>query len=292
MMMSGVFRFAVIGLILFCLHFTSYAQPATTTDSTIIASSNKALQRLASIQQEVHELHPYLQKLYPVAVAENELLYIFDIDSISGDYRFQKKAPQPFPISRGVRAAFPLESYNWQSVCVVSPDAFEDLNGYLVIFHEFMHCAQARSCEYPLKQTLEINRIAMEKQDFSWELNHPFPYQDSLFTAVYGQFSESLAANDSAGVRQARRTLKKHLDPLDYEYLVWEEWKEGFARLVENRLQAKYGIAQNHGGKETPYNRVAFYYGGTKFIEYLTAGNRDLFFDNQALFERMRQFGD
>lgn len=290
-MPSSKFGFATFIMILLCLQLTCYAQPAR-ADSAIIASSASALQRLGSIQQEVRDLHPYLEKLYPVAVAENGSLYIFDIDSVSGDYRFQKQAPQPFPISRGVRAAFPLESYNWQPVCVVSPDAFDDLNGYLVMFHEFMHCAQFHSGEFPLKQTLEINRIAMEKQDFSWELNHPFPYGDSLFTAVYGQFLEALAANDSAAVRHARRALKKHLDPLDYEYMVWEEWKEGFARLIENRLQAKYGIAPNHGGKETPFNRVSFYYGGAKFIQYLAAGDRDLFFDNQGLFERMRQFGD
>lgn len=290
-MVSKAFRSAALGLVFTFLPMTGSAQPAR-ADSIIIAASDSALQRLGSIQQEVRKLHPYLQKLYPVAVAENESLYIFDIDSASGDYRFQKKAPQPFPISPGVRAAFPLESYNWQPVCVVSPDAFDDLNGYLVMFHEFVHCAQFHGGEFSLKQTLEINRIAMEKQDYSWELNHPFPYQDSLFTAVYGRFFESLAANDSAGVHQVRRTLKAHLTPLDYEYLVWEEWKEGFARLIENRLQAKYGVAQNHGGKETPLNRVAFYYGGAKFIEYLTAGNRELFFDNRALFERMRQLGD
>lgn len=31
--------------------------------------------------------------------------------------------------------------------------------------------------------------------------------------------------------------MKDTLTTPDYEYMVWEEWKEGFARLIENRIR-------------------------------------------------------
>ncbi len=34
--------------------------------------------------------------------------------------------------------------------------------------------------------------------------------------------------------KAVRRKLRKTLDRIDFEYMVWVEWKEGFVRYIEN----------------------------------------------------------
>ena len=58
-----------------------------------------------------------------------------------------------------------------------------------------------------------------------------------------------------------RRRLKQRLPQIEYEYMVWVEWKEGFVRFIENEIRSRIGIDANHSGKEQPYNRVTFYFG-------------------------------
>ena len=82
----------------------------------------------------------------------------------------------------------------------------------------------------------------------------------------YAGFLEAVARQDTGAAFQNRRSLKQHLSEIDHEYLVWVEWKEGFARFIENEIRSRYGIEANEGGKDAPYNRVTFYFGGERFI--------------------------
>ena len=88
----------------------------------------------------------------------------------------------------GVRAAFPLDLYDNRTVCVVTGEVFDDLKGYVIIFHEFIHCQQAENIEPELKQTLNIARKAVENGDSMWEINHPFPYENPDFVRLYQSF--------------------------------------------------------------------------------------------------------
>ena len=150
-----------------------------------------------------------------------------------------------------------------------------------------MHCTQYEICEMKLKEQLEIYKQAMAEQDYMWELNHPFPYQDSAFVEVYSFFINALDANDSAKVLECRDDLKRLLDTKDYEYMVWQEWKEGFARLIENRILVRLGYEENHYGADQPYHRVTFYEGGSKYIAFLISTNQDLETDIQSLFAKI-----
>jgi len=190
-------------------------------------------------------------------------------------------------VPEGIRAAFPLDFYENKMACVVSGDVFDDLSGYVMIFHEFVHCAQADCCEHKLKSGLSVAQQAQAANDYMWELNFPFPYEDSDFSEIYSLFLAAASEGEADKVLRCRTFLREVLNTPDYEYMVWEEWKEGFARLIENRIKKKLELEENHGGIDPPYNRVTFYEGGARYISILFEKDNSLEKDIEALFFRM-----
>ena len=245
------------------------------------------LQKIIELQKKIIDLHPFLKKLYPVAVVEGDDFLIFDIDPKTKRYIFIKAAQPAMIMPEGIRAAFPLDFYDNKMACVVSGEVFADLSGYATIFHEFIHCAQMECCEQKLKSKLKVAQEAQAKNDFMWELNHPFPYEDSVFTDVYTIFLEAASKKDLEGISRCRTYLKDMLNAPDYEYMVWQEWKEGFARLIENKIRKKFDLEENHGGIDQPFSRVTFYEGGSLYIEALFGKDKTLKDDVEELFDLM-----
>ena len=240
--------------------------------------------RVSELHKTLADVNPALARVHPIAVVEDDHFTIFDLDPTDGQWAFVKRAPTPMPVPQGVRAAFPLECYDGRTACVVTSDVFDTLAGYVTLFHEFVHCHQAETCETALKETL---RIAQAASDPMWEITYPFPYNDPCFFEDYRRFFGALAAHDPASVWACRSALKQHLASDDFEYLVWQEWKEGFARFIENRIRAELGLGGNHGGQAPPYRRVSFYEGGAQFIEFLEAQAPEISHDLEALFTLM-----
>lgn len=149
------------------------------------------------------------------------------------------------PVPEGVRAAFPLQDFQGRIAAVVTPDIFDMLDGYVTIFYEFVHCYQFSTCEGELKISLDIARHAQETGDAMWEINYPFPYTSVTFINGYQGFLDAVEREDEAGIRHARQKLHAFLGVHDFEYMVWQEWKEDLARWVENSLQRKLGLAEN-----------------------------------------------
>jgi hypothetical protein len=174
---------------------------------------------------------------------------------------------------------------------VVTGEVFDDLAGYVTIFHEFIHCAQMATCEPKLKAQLSIAREAEAAGDYMWELEHPFPYADRQFEEIYGLYLDRAAAGDRDAVSRCRAFLKEVLNSKDYEYMVWQEWKEGFARYIENKLRRKLELEERRGPLTPPFDRVTFYTGGDLLISLLVEGDEDLEEDIEALFQRMAVFG-
>lgn len=242
------------------------------------------LQKIFEIQDGIQDISPYLEKLFPIAVVENGHFLIYDIEPSGSRYQFVKKAATPMPVPDGVRAAFSLESYDNQMACVVTGDVFDELPGYVIIFHEFIHCQQFEICEQELKQRLGIALQAQAANDYMWEINHPFSYAAPEFVELYKTFLTSGTLQEAEEVHQQ---LKSVLSVADYEYMVWQEWKEGFARLIENRVSQRLDLSENHFGREQPFNRVTFYEGGAHYIQNLEKQEPDLLTDIEALFSRM-----
>jgi hypothetical protein len=244
------------------------------------------LQQIFQLQQTIRDIHPFLEKLFPVAIVKDDQFFIYDLDPAGQEYIFARQVETPMPVPPQVRAAFPLENYDERMVCVVTGDVFDQLAGYVTIFHEFIHCRQFESGEQQVKQSLDVARKALAANDFMWEINHPFPYSSPDFVRAY---QAVLEAQSLAEIMRARQRLKEMLSANDYEYMVWQEWKEGLARFIENRIKVRLGLPQNQGGKEQPFSRVTFYAGGANFIATLDKAEPGLITDIERLFERMFQ---
>ncbi len=234
-------------------------------------SFQQSLNELLGLQQELAEIHPALEKPYPVAICINDHFLIYDQIDGEETYRLIKSVPLSTPMPEGIRAAFPLQEYGEQIAAVVTPEIFESLDGCAILMHEFVHCFQFSTCEQELKMSLDIARRAQEVGDVMWEINYPFPYTANLFINGYQQFLNAVDAADECGIGQARQALRSYLGVHDFQYMVWQEWKEGLARWVENRVQHELNLAENLGGKTLPYSRVSFYAGGAAYINFLSA---------------------
>ncbi|MEW5826456.1 MAG: hypothetical protein AB1778_06445 [Candidatus Bipolaricaulota bacterium] len=243
-----------------------------------------SLQRVVRVREIIQDLHPFLAKLFPIAIVEDGHFLIYDIGPNDQTYRLVRRAATPMPIPKGVRAAFPLSDYDDRMACVVTGDVFDEPDGYATIFHEFVHCGQAESCEQKLKDRLKLARQAREANDPMWEINHPFPYAAHEFAPLYQAFLDSHSLLDIESIRQ---DLRSSLERRDYEYMVWQEWKEGFARFIENQIRRRLGLEESHGGKKQPFGRVVFYAGGAHYIETLSGPNPSWIVHIEKLFDRM-----
>ncbi len=255
---------------------------------TIRTKYGASLNRIFEFRERIGHIHPFLDRLYPVAVVEDRHLFVFEPDTESRRYVLSVEGPAPMPIPDGIRAAFPLELLNGRPACVVTGEVFDTVEGYITIFHEFVHCRQMDLGERELKEGLHVYRAAMERDDYMWEISHPFPYADSRFVELYAAFLSAGVAGDLGEALPIRRALRRHLPREDYEYMVWQEWKEGFARFVENLIRLESGVEENPGGgAEPPFGRVSFYAGGEAFIRVLSKRQPDLATEIEALFHAM-----
>ncbi|MGC9367341.1 MAG: hypothetical protein ACP5FK_09935 [bacterium] len=225
-----------------------------------------------------------MNKVFPIAIVKDDHFLIYDVSSETGKYTYIKKEKSPMPIPNKVRAAFPIESFNNRIACVVTGDVFDDIYGYVTIFHEFVHGYQFESCELKLKMKLNVFRKAESENNYQWEINYPFPYLNPLFVDLYQEF---LTENKSENIEIIRKKLKSILQKEDYEYMVWQEWKEGFARFIENKINNRLNLGRNSRGRGQPFNRVTFYAGGSHFIEILEQQQPDLIRDIEGLFHRL-----
>ncbi len=243
--------------------------------------------QLIDLHQKARRIHPALDGLYPIAIVQDERFYVYDIDQEERQYTFRKDLPLLMPIPQGIRAAFPLDDYGGRMACVVTPNVFETPEGYVTILHEFVHCYQFETCEQEMKMSLDVARKAQEVGDFMWEIEHPFPYQALDFIRPYQKFLSAALENSMEDVRHTRQELKNYLGLHDFEYMVWQEWKEGFARWIENRVNQKLGMQDNRKGLEQPYSRVLFYAGGEVYINFLALQDESIASDLSLLFQTM-----
>jgi hypothetical protein len=282
--MKKLLRNFFVFLVSFCIPL--FAQ----TEKEIISKVDSSLETLVNIQKEIKNFHPCLEVLHPVAIVDKDSLLIFDFDKDSYSYKLIKKTEQPFPMPEGIQASFPLSVYDNKPVCVVSIKTFDTKAGYATIFHEFIHCCQYNSVEMEIKQTLDIYNNAMQNKDFSWEIMHAFPYDDSVFVNLYDSYKNALEENFVEKAKEFRSRIKSHLSGIDFEYMLWEEWKEGLARFIENKIRKELGIERNDYGKDAPYDRVAFYYSGELLIKKFAEINPELPEDIKLTYEKMKNF--
>lgn len=246
-----------------------------------------ALARVFEYHQLFREAHPSVDRLHPIAVVEDQHFYVFDLNADTTAYEPAVDFPAPMPVPQGVRAAFPLEHYDNRPSCVITGDAFDTPTGYVMIFHEFVHCHQSETVEQELRDALPLAQMAMEANDFMWEINYPFPYDNPEFENRYAGFMDALDRGMSSEALQIREELREILSDTEFQYMVWQEWKEGFALYVENKLRDLAGLNENMVGRNIPFGRTAFYAGGSRYIRLLTRENQALLNDLRLLFHTL-----
>ena len=242
---------------------------AQTSQDPVAEKYSAPLKKIFELEVRFAPLHPALTKVYPVAIVENKTFYIFEPEPAAKAYRLVLSAPDTFDIPKGIRAAMPLSFWDNRMACVVTGEIFGEPTGYVFIFHEFVHCAQWGSCEMKLKEGMTIFQEAMKSKNYMWELQYPFPYAGPAFTEAYAALMKAWESNDVGAAASLSAALQKSLSPAEWEYLTWQEWKEGLARYLENRMRAVVGLAENTGGEKPPFDRVAFYRGGDLLIRFL-----------------------
>lgn len=231
--------------------------------------------------QRVRETHPLFGKLYPLAVLRKRELYLFEPQGL--EYKLVKVVPAPSWMPENVSAAFPLQQNDWRVTAVISLPSEASLEKVVLTLHEFVHCYQWECCEEKLKNSLTVAREEMENGNYMWELNYSFPYGDPTFTELYSRFLDASYVE----IQRVRRELREYLSLKNYEYMVWQEWKEGFARYVENLVRRKLQLEENQLGREKPFTRLTFYTGGEKLVKWLQSFNPGATSNLEELFYRM-----
>ncbi|EQB88592.1 hypothetical protein J2Z44_003586 [Clostridium punense] len=236
----------------------------------------QSLDKLCELHKTAKEVHHSLNNLYPVAVVRNNIFYVFDLDELGRKYEFVLENRSSITLPNKVLASFPLEFYDMKASAVISQDAFNSIEGYMFIFHEFVHCFQWINDEQEIRGNLILSKRAKEEKNYTWEITHPFPYEDKKFIEQTLKLCENLKNNDYRKVLNYYKGMKDYLKDVDYEYMIWQQYKEGFARYVENLVRKKFLVESNSLEVTLPLSRECFYTLGSAYIDLLLSNNGNL----------------
>ena len=122
-----------------------------------------------------------------------------------------------------------------------------------------------------------------------WELQYTFPYENQDFRRIYGEMITALSQGRTTDLSAIRRMLKQSLSSDDWDYMTWQEWKEGLARYLENAIRARLGRPANRGGLKPPFTRVTFYAGGESLIDALSKGRPVILKQIETLYHQIAE---
>lgn len=263
--------------------------PAQTPDRVALTYKNQ-LVRVFEYRDSLEGVHPFVKGLYPIAIGKGNQLFVFDLDETLSYYHLVAHEEIEMKVPKGTRAAFPLAFYDNRCACVITGEVFDTPEGYVTIFHEFVHCHQWHTVEQTLRDQLPLARKSVEKGDYMWEINYPFPYDDQWFIKTYSNYLKAAREGDRKKVKELRTEMAELLKEEDYQYMIWQEWKEGFALYLENKMREHLNLPGNLVGREKPCSRTTFYAGGEALISMLIAEHPELNTDLKELFHRMYGF--
>lgn len=266
----------VICLILVCYAFSQESEK----------SIEKQLAAVSQMQNIANSIHPAWSQLYPICIVDSNQYTVYRQNK-EGKWKETKKGTLQMTVPKGVQAAFPLHFLNNEIACVVGKESFITQKDLVVIFHEFVHCYQFNTCESKIKSGMAIARKAAEENNAMWELNYAFPYNNEIVSKDYLAMIDAAERKDVKATIDLREEIKEQLTPEQWEYLVWQEFKEGSARWLQNELNQKLGLEQVHSARKQPIDRVLFYEGGEKVIRLLVSDDPSLRDDFPAIWESL-----
>jgi hypothetical protein len=247
------------------------------------------MDEIIKLHKDIRDVHVSLKDLYPIAVVNNGYFFIFDINEIGTKYEFKQKAPSDMSDEIDWLASFTLEFYGMKPSAVIGKNILENSGNYPSIFHEFVHCFQWNNGEQNIRQGLTIQKQEMEKNNYSWELNYPFPYGDNYFIEKTIALNVFFAKDNYGSIVNFHKDMKTYLGETEFEYMIWQEWKEGFARYIENLVRTKLEVEQVTKVLVPPFDRTHFYMIGSKYIAMIINRENALSNDIEQLFYKIRQ---
>ncbi|OPG98766.1 hypothetical protein B2I21_10580 [Chryseobacterium mucoviscidosis] len=245
------------------------------------------INELQELQKDLVSIHPLFREHYPVVVAYETLLYIYDYSSKTKQYEWVKTVPDDLNIPDECLAAFPVHHMDERICAVVTDAAFQNFEEKVFLFHEFVHCYVYEQYR-DIGDRLEIKRRMEQIKRVTWELDYEFPYDNEIVTERITSLLSALKSKDLLQVKAARLALFSSLSEEQGEYFNWLEWNEGYARYMENRIRVKLGLDINHLGDSAPFNRLVFYECGSEYINLLVNEQPDLLTDLEQLFETIQ----
>lgn len=245
------------------------------------------INELQELQKDLVSIHPLFADYYPVVVAFETLLYIYDYSSRTQQYEWVKTVPDDLNIPEGCLAAFPVHHMGGRMCAVVTDAAFQNFEQKVYLFHEFVHCYVYEQYN-DMGDRLEIKRKMEQIKRVTWELDYEFPYDNEMVVQRITSLLSALKSKDLLQVKEARVALFSSLSEEQGEYFNWLEWNEGYARYLENRIREKFGLEINHMGDSAPFNRLVFYECGSEYISLLVNEQPDLHTDLEQLFVRIQ----
>jgi len=237
-----------------------------------------ALSPVLKKKQEACQVHSLFNYQYPIGIGVSNKLHVFLEQSEGYQYKFT--VTLPMEIQEGTKAAFSVDKLE-DCCCIITPGCLKESNFYATILHEFVHCYQDRTCEQDLKGKLEIYQRAFSSHNYMWEINHAFPYTHP----DYIKFFRNISRLDYHKTMEALSKLKSTLEVIHYEYMIWQIWKEGFARFIENKILRMNRIVENDGGNEPEDpNRTSLYFTGDRIWRQLELQDANLIEDIEKAF--------
>jgi len=242
-----------------------------------------SINQIFAIFEKINKLDKSLERLYPIAIVEGNDFFVYDLNPSGKQYEYKMNFPSQMSLPNDILAAFQLEGYDGKMAAVLTHKAFDNMEGIVSVFHEFVHCFQFYFCEMNIKGTLIIAQEAEKKQDYMWELNYPFPYNNEEF------IGKTMELDNGYNISKYHIEMKNILKEKEFEYMIWQEWKEGYARYIENMIREKIGIKRNSQIFKPPFDRVCFYEIGSKYIESLINKNIELKSNLEKIFYKIKE---
>ncbi|GKX27637.1 hypothetical protein SH1V18_01170 [Vallitalea longa] len=242
------------------------------------------LDDISNIQLNIQEIHMLYKINYPIVIVKDDNCYIFD-KSNGTNYSFIKEFKAVMHIPDDIAACFYLDNYYKKYCCIIGYKLIFEKNFPIVCFHEMVHCYQGMTVEEDIKNKLKI----YDENSPMWEINYKFKYNEENFINYFKDYINALNNEKLETVKVKRKLLLQHLNECDREYFIWQEWKEGFARFIENKVRKKVGYDENNSGQESPYSRISFYRSGDLYTNQLYEYNFETM-NIEELYVKLNEF--
>ena len=245
------------------------------------------MDNIIKIHDSVKNIHVSVEKLYPITVINDGYFFVFDKNEIGDKYELRRKVETSVVVSNDILTAFHLDFYDMKPSVVISKDMLVNPGNDILVLHEFVHCYQLENGSLEIRNGLSIQGQEMAKKNYNWEIDFPFPYNNEYFIDKTVELAGCFANGKYEDVIIYRNCMRTYLHKTEYEYMIWQLWKEGFARYVENLIRRELGLKLNGNVLRPPFGKVHLYEIGSKYVEMLIKKDKKLNDDIIKIFNEM-----